>query len=332
MHCHIAYGQLAVNLPAGHLSSAIPVLIDILRDVPHVQFDPSLNWAGRHPCRYTKVNDSHIFQIGHFLTSSSIPLSWHCSNLHPVTAPRGNTSLSQSFLLFVTLYPSSKEPEVCLQLSVQNETKELLEVISHAAPAFHGLYRAVISTSFSWSITEWLQLSQALSDLLDADLVEHFGNHLTAAIDSPQEQAILSRYIAANRPLTGYFVLCCIMEIEWTVLAQSLQTTEECTIHTEEEAAAANAAWSALTSKKVTSPPQVKKDIGEGLRQSINVAMQCFTDLLAQMESLETEPSSDTYAWETMAESVVSHRMPSFCRLDNPPETCCCMLRSIAGD
>lgn len=46
VHCHIAYGQLAVNLPAGHLESAIPVLIDILRDIPHVQLDPSLNWTG----------------------------------------------------------------------------------------------------------------------------------------------------------------------------------------------------------------------------------------------------------------------------------------------
>ena len=229
-------------------------------------------------------------------------------------------------------YLSSKEPGVCLQPSVQNETNVLLDVISHAAPAFHGLYRAVISTSFSWSIAEWLQLSRALSDLLDTDLVEHFGNHLTAAIDSPQQQAILSRYISANRPLTGYFVLCCIMEIEWTVLAQSLQTTQECTDQIEEEAAAANAAWSALSSKKVTSPPQVKKDIGEGLRQSINVAMQCFTDLLAQMESLETEPSSDTYAWETMAESIVSYGMPLYGRFDSPPETCCCMLRSITGD
>lgn len=199
---------------------------------------------------------------------------------------------------------------MCLQHSVQDETNQLSEVISQAAPAFHGLYRAVISTSFSWSITEWFQLSQALSDLLDADLVEHFGNHLTAAIDSPQEQAILSRYIAANRPLTGYFVLCCIMEIEWTVLAQSLQTAQERISHTEEEAAAANAAWSALASQKVASPPQVKRDIGEGLRHSIDVAMQYFTDLLTQMESLETEPSSETYAWETMAESIVSYGMP----------------------
>lgn len=53
VHCHIAYGQLAVNLPAGHLESAIPVLIDILRDVSHVQFDPSLNWTGILSCRYT---------------------------------------------------------------------------------------------------------------------------------------------------------------------------------------------------------------------------------------------------------------------------------------
>jgi phosphatidylinositol 4-kinase len=169
----------------------------------------------------------------------------------------------------------------------------------------------VISTSFSWSITEWLQLSQVLSDLLDADLVEHFGNHLAAATNSPREQAILSRYIAANRPLTGYFILCCIMEIEWTVLAQNLQPAQVSAVHVGKEAAAANAAWGALASKKVASPPQVKGNIGEGLRKSIDVAMQCFTDLLTQMECLETEPSSDTYAWETMAESIVGYVIPT---------------------
>lgn len=55
VHCHIAYGQLAVNLPAGHLESAIPVLIDILRDVPHVELDSSLNWIGIPSYRHTKT-------------------------------------------------------------------------------------------------------------------------------------------------------------------------------------------------------------------------------------------------------------------------------------
>jgi phosphatidylinositol 4-kinase A len=61
VHCHIAYGQLAVNLPAGHLGSAIPVLIDILRDVPHVEFDPSLNWTGVSSCRCTNAEGSQSY-------------------------------------------------------------------------------------------------------------------------------------------------------------------------------------------------------------------------------------------------------------------------------
>jgi phosphatidylinositol 4-kinase len=33
--------------------------------------------------------------------------------------------------------------------------------------------------------------------------------------------------------------------------------------------------------------------------------MQCFTDLVVQVEEMESEPSVDTYTWETMSESLV---------------------------
>jgi hypothetical protein len=43
----------------------------------------------------------------------------------------------------------------------------------------------------------------------------------------------------------------------------------------------------------------------ETLRNVIRDALQCFSDLLEQIEGMETEPPVDTYAWETMSESLV---------------------------
>jgi len=44
----------------------------------------------------------------------------------------------------------------------------------------------------------------------------------------------------------------------------------------------------------------------ELLKDTIKHAMQCFADLLTQIEGMEAEPTVDTYAWETMSESLVS--------------------------
>ncbi|KAJ3824914.1 hypothetical protein F5880DRAFT_1479281, partial [Lentinula raphanica] len=46
--CNIAFGELVVNFPDNHISENIhtlmPVLKDILRDVPHIEFDKCLSW------------------------------------------------------------------------------------------------------------------------------------------------------------------------------------------------------------------------------------------------------------------------------------------------
>jgi phosphatidylinositol 4-kinase len=49
VHCNVAFGELVVNFsnPAGggqSLDKVISVLIDILRDIPFIDFDPSLSW------------------------------------------------------------------------------------------------------------------------------------------------------------------------------------------------------------------------------------------------------------------------------------------------
>lgn len=46
VHCNIGFGELAVNMPETHIGSAICGLIDILRDVPFIEFDKNLSWTG----------------------------------------------------------------------------------------------------------------------------------------------------------------------------------------------------------------------------------------------------------------------------------------------
>lgn len=186
-------------------------------------------------------------------------------------------------------------------------------VVREAYPAFHGLYRALISTSFAWTIAEWLNLSDILSELLEANTVDRLNDLLSQVLELSDStahvsQTLLERYVTKDRPLSGYFAVCCVMEIQWTVLAQTLVSTDEDTpksVISEEEAAAANAAWNVLVSKRVVSESYSHKVL-EGLKGILNRAMECFTDLLAQMGEMDDDPSIDTYAWETMAECLVS--------------------------
>jgi hypothetical protein len=46
IRCHIGFAELAMSLPDSHVASTIPVLVDILRDVPLIDFDESLSWEG----------------------------------------------------------------------------------------------------------------------------------------------------------------------------------------------------------------------------------------------------------------------------------------------
>lgn len=72
----------------------------------------------------------------------------------------------------------------------------------------------------------------------------------------------------------------------------------------EEEAAAANRVWGRLMRKSI--PDQDVADSSRDMLDKVSgYAIRCFTDLLMQIESMDTEPSLDTYAWETMSESLV---------------------------
>lgn len=118
-------------------------------------------------------------------------------------------------------------------------------------------------------------------------------------------QTFVSRYVSQGRPPSGYFVVCCVLETEWTVLAQALAPHPVSKQGTVIEAAAANKAWVALMGSAALDLEIVDEKIKSTLESTIVYAMQCFTDLLVQIEDMDSEPSQDTYAWETMSESLV---------------------------
>jgi phosphatidylinositol 4-kinase A len=118
-------------------------------------------------------------------------------------------------------------------------------------------------------------------------------------------QTFVARYVSRGRPLSGSFIVCCVMETQWTVLAQALVPSQTAKYGNTVEAAAANAAWLSLMRQAGVSLNITEDKTKEALRATVNYTMQCFTDLLVQLEELDSEPSLDTYAWETLSESLV---------------------------
>ncbi len=191
------------------------------------------------------------------------------------------------------------------------------EVLTHHALSFHGLYRAIISTEFSWDYHSWVSISEHLNVLFAPDVIERLNRSLASDIQDENGdpdtknyiQVLLSRYISVGRPLNGYFLVCCVVEAQWTMLAQALypshapiypKTGEEA------EAVAANKAWSSLTRDVTSETGASDSSLKNALKKSLELSMQTFTDLLVQIEEMESEPSLDTYAWETMSECLVS--------------------------
>jgi len=180
-------------------------------------------------------------------------------------------------------------------------------------PSLHGLYRAISSTSYDWTLSQWQILTSHLRNLSSPNTIDRL-NHLVVDILQKEHadantfrhvQTLVSRYVAQGRPLSGYFVVCCVLETEWTVLAQALAPTMN-TRSPVVEAAAANKAWLSLTRNAARELDVEDEGIKNLLKSTIKDSMQCFTDLLVQIEEMEAEPSIDTYAWETMSESLVS--------------------------
>lgn len=191
------------------------------------------------------------------------------------------------------------------------------DVLTHYSPSFHGFYRAVTSTPFSWSLQDWTTLSQHMNVLFSPDVIEHLNRSLVDVFQSEDDddidthhyiQTLISRYVSRGRPLNGYFLVCCVIEAQWTILSQTLcppGPTPRSTGSAPVEAAAANEAWSALTRHTADESTVVDSAVQVSLKATLDLAMQCFSELLVQIEEMESEPSLDTYAWETMSESLV---------------------------
>lgn len=179
-------------------------------------------------------------------------------------------------------------------------------------PALHGFYRAISSTFYCWTISQWEALTTHLKVLCSPGIVDRLNRLLLEIVQLENTdadtlryvQTLVARYVAQGRPLSGYFMVCCVLETEWTILAQALApplATRSPVI----EAAAANKAWLSLT-RNAALELNIEDDRTKILlRDTIRDTMKCFSDLLVQIEQMDSEPSLDTYAWETMSESLV---------------------------
>jgi phosphatidylinositol 4-kinase len=187
-----------------------------------------------------------------------------------------------------------------------------LNVLTQLMPALHGFYRAISSTSYRWTLPQWETLTLYLKSLCSSQTIDRL-NHLLVDILQKEHadaetlayvQTFVARYVSQGRPLSGYFMVCCVLETEWTVLAQVLAPPTR-SQYPVVEAAAANKAWLSLTRNSALELDISNEDTKIVLNETIRYAMQCFTDLLIQIEEMDSAPSVDTYAWETVSESLV---------------------------
>ncbi|KAF5373565.1 hypothetical protein D9758_000828 [Tetrapyrgos nigripes] len=287
VHCNIAFGELVVNFPRDHVASnidtLIPVLVDVLRDVPYIDFDRCLSWEE--------------WALPDQLVYSTVSALLQMSSVHP----QYTDTATEAIVSFIA------------DVITNVKDGEALDVLTQLTPAIHGLYRAIISTPFSWNLDQWQSLSTQFQALCAPDMVDRLNRLPTEVLRSDTEyetlkftENFIARYVTRGRPLSGYFTICCIIETSWTILAQVLApppviSPGGCGFL---EAAAANKAWNSLTRQQAPKLDIGNAKIVESLKAATNYAMQCFTDLLVQIEDMESEPSMDTYAWETMSESL----------------------------
>jgi len=124
---------------------------------------------------------------------------------------------------------------------------------------------------------------------------------------------LLARYVSPGRPLSGYFLICFVAKVQWTVLTQALIPLD---LYAERvqfgEAAATNRTWASLLHSPVATIAKTDKNFATVLEVSKELSVECFTDLLVQIEEMNTAPSQDPYAPETMSEGLVSSRNRPF--------------------
>ncbi|CAE6400878.1 unnamed protein product, partial [Rhizoctonia solani] len=296
VNCNIAFGQFALSCPESHVESTVTVLIGILRDVPHIDYERSLAWSD------WSLPDELVF----------------------VTVC--------ALLRLASLHPTYRESAMAAIVTFAEESVKMLgeepaaEVIIHVSPAFHGLYRAVTATPFPWQLSEWLACSKALASLFSARLVERLNAIVEEFLQRADEdpalslyvQTLLGRYKANERPLSGYFAICSIVEIQWTALAQALvpplfdpnTQKKKSVLALTDDAEASNMAWATLMRQRAHDIDNTQQGAKEHLQQTVVHTMKYFNDLLMQVEDMEDDPDNDTYTWETMSETL---KLASLC-------------------
>ncbi|KAJ7172099.1 hypothetical protein C8R46DRAFT_1258016 [Mycena filopes] len=295
VHCNIAFGELVVNFPEVHIANAIdtlmPALIDVLRDVPYIDFDKCLSWEE------WALPDQLVF--------STVSALLRISSSHEKYSDAATAAIF-SFISRI--------------VKKINTGTSSLDILTQLTPALHGLYRAISSTCFQWTIVQWQQLAAHLGGLCIPEVVDRL-NHLLVEILQTENadaetlhfvQTFVSRYVSRGRPLSGYFIVCCVIETNWTVLAQVLVPPETSNNGPVSEAAAANKAWVALMRHAAEELEIKDKTITNALKITVEYSMKCFGDLFIQIQEMESEPSLDTYAWETMSESL---KLASICSI-----------------
>ncbi|KAJ7632956.1 hypothetical protein FB45DRAFT_913996 [Roridomyces roridus] len=294
VHCNIAFGELVVNFPEAHIANAIdtlmPALIDVLKDVPCIDFDKCLAWEE--------------WALPDQLVYSTVSALLRISSSH--------TKYSESATTAILSFIASVVEKI--------DSRSSLDILTQLMPALHGLYRAISSTSFQWTINQWLPLVKQLRGLCVAPVVERL-NHLLVDIIQKESadadtirfvQTFVSRYVSRGRPLSGHFIVCCAIETNWTVVAQTLAPPETAKSGPVNEAAAANKAWNSLMRARASGQEIKDKGIKDALKLTVEYSMKCFGDLFVQIQEMDSEPPLDTYAWETMSESL---KLASICSI-----------------
>ncbi|KAK7693961.1 hypothetical protein QCA50_003536 [Cerrena zonata] len=282
VQCNIDFAELAVSLPDAHIESTVPVLIEILKDVPYIDFDHCLTWDD------WALPDQLVFK-----TVSALLRISSAHTEHRATATQALIQFTERIMSMLS-------------------SGDSFDILTQFAPAFHGFYRAIISIPYQWTVGEWTALSNNLNTLFLPEVVEHLNRLLIDIIKAEEDldkihfvQTLLSRYISRGRPLTGYFLVCCVLEAQWTTLAQAFTKPDSLEKYPEfAEAAAANMAWQSLLHHSVEETPSQDESYRRIIGQTMDNAMQAFSNLLVQIEAMDRMPSEDSYAWETMSESL----------------------------
>lgn len=152
----------------------------------------------------------------------------------------------------------------------------------------------------------------------------------------------MARYLNSNRPLTGYFMICCVVEIQWIVLSQTFSRTPSTNTvgskvdFVRGDAEAANTAWADLTRGLLKYQGVINDSTKQTLERTLRGSTQLFSELVSHIEEMADETSLDTYAWESMAEALVACLL-IFCILDliHPQKLgsiCCVAVDSLSVD